>query len=507
MIMVSSFLLLSACGNKENAIITDGMSDVISDEVETEKSDVTIETQGKRLVKVIEKPDFDYVFSSEEYEYDSAGNLTKILYYLKEDNLVDVKEYDVQGNLIMHTAYNRDDPSILDFTEEYTYDDKNNMTLSKRTYYLSNNIEWEEWEYDDNGNMTKHLIYDGAGDIDNGVSYKYDVKGNLLEEIEYGYEGEITRWHIYEYNDKNLQIQEMVLNNDGTTSKRYEKEYDEQNRIKKINEFDEEGELEDITEYSYDENGNQIEYKFYRVYDGRPYQWHEWIYNDYGQLVKEITHEDDGSIYVTAEYEYDSSGNKIRCVEHNEITEWNYDSTGNVIKEMTTQNDGEICRWYEWAYDDKGNQILSIERNEDGTMKSGDEWAFDQYGNMIKSIHYYSEDEIGDWFEWGYAEDGTLIKEIKSYRNGENFVGFEYLEYENGKPVVEHIYPDVYKKYEYNETGQEIKCSIYKEDVLEDYIETIYDDTGDIIQIVEYWVSEDMTGVSKTIEYIYEPIQ
>jgi len=485
-------LLLSACGNKENSTVSDVISEDTSSETSMDASAEETEAKEKRLIRIEENSaNFDILWWAEDYEYDTDGYLNKITYWQNKEDIDKIEEYDRYGNVIFLTDYDYDEPTKVERTEEYKYDDAGNQILVKTINYENNSMRWEEWEYDDAGNMVKHLIYDGAGDIDEGESFTYDANGNVIEEIKYGYEGEISEWDRYEYNDKNLQVKEFFVNNDGSVNGWFEKEYDEAERLIKKSEYKEDGEL---------------------------YAWYEYIYDEYGNEIQTLFCHPSGSVDIQKDviHKYDEVGNRIKTTDLRTegVTEWEYDGAGNVVKEIEYNSDGDIRNWLEWAYDELGNQILSIERNDDGTFNAGYEWAYDQYGNKIKEIRYQGENDIAEWYEWAYLEDGTIVKEIKAYNNGLSTYGFEYLEHDNGKPIVECIYSDTeyyndefrYRKYEYDEKGREIRCSIFEGEVMEEYTETIYDEAGDIAQKINYYVREDITGVSQITDYFYEPI-
>ena len=179
---------------------------------------------------------------TEEYEYDSKGNVTKITY-----------------------TTNTSTTSATSYTE-YTYDARGNVTKEVITSSTGFKIITEN-TYDANGRRTKEVITDQQIDQERTAEYSYNADGNLAEErhsiffsysnnvgvkykttylITYSYDekGNLAkRSHIYDastidtlytYNEAGQPTKVEVVYSYGTTNT-YEFEYDNYGAISKMN--------------------------------------------------------------------------------------------------------------------------------------------------------------------------------------------------------------------------------------------------------------------------------
>lgn len=517
--LVMTIFYISGCTKKENIVIEEEGTEISSEE----------QTGEKRLVKV------ENIFSTgrlreyQEYEYDEDGYLLKIDYFGGEGDLWKEEEFDQAGNLIHKVQYDENGEIRLDF--EYQYDNFGNQIFSKeKNVEEKKMLSWDEWEYDAAGNMLKHFEYDGVGDLDNGEQFKYDINGNLTEKKKYGYEGSVYDWYGYEYDEQNREIKEITYNEDGSIYKRIEKEYDEQGNLVKVTEADGQ-KIIAIDEYQYNENGKNTKHYRFIPSNEQQYLIKEWIYDEQGRLLEEIEYLEYLYEEIKAKkvYEYSSASypdkrtdyagvikvrydKQVRELEPCFLTEWKYDIYGNIIEEkyISIRDEYRIGMWCEYAYDEYGNQLLYIRRNEEGIIEDSWQAAYDEYGNRIKTISYGNNEVFKSWQENAYTEDGIMIKDIFRDEQGNIKSGYEYVEHENGKPILIKKYSSDglwQEKYEYDEAGREIGFSRYRGNEILLHVETIYGEWGDITQINKYLEANDKMELDEMYIYHYENIR
>ena len=96
------------------------------------------------------------------YEYDDLEHLTKSTYYLDNNTIFSQTEYqtDADGNITGIVEYKPEGDIIYQYSAEYD-DNDNKIKESSVTYTKDNNIEeeWYEMEYDDSGKLTAVIRY------------------------------------------------------------------------------------------------------------------------------------------------------------------------------------------------------------------------------------------------------------------------------------------------------------------------------------------------------------
>ena len=176
-----------------------------------------------------------------EYEYDSKGNATKMVYYSPDGSMGNrgESEYDSYGNQIKTTSYYADGSMISGAEKEY--DSKGNLTKMVGYYYDkadgSMNSRHES-EYDSYGNQIKMINYKADGSINSKYEWEYNCnsdgnyctytnnasfynsKGEISSTIEYTGEVRFTTINSYR-----LVISKIEMGSDGSGSK-IEGEYD-----------------------------------------------------------------------------------------------------------------------------------------------------------------------------------------------------------------------------------------------------------------------------------------
>ena len=252
----------------------------------------------------------------EEYEYDSAGNRIKIIYFNDFDSIYEwyEYEYDSAGNKMKGIGYNAEG-SIAGW--------------------------WEyEYEYDSAGNKVKCIEHDADGSSYIRWEKEYDSAGNEVKyiSIRYGTDGSVLYWYEYEYDSVG-------------------------NTVKLIR-CDADGSVEWVHEYKYDSAGNEVKCIAYDA-DGNSYIWWEMEYDSAGNEMWYINYNADGSVRYWEEYEYDSAGNEVKSIEYgvsgNSWYEFGYDNAGNRTSYIGYSISSNIHIWEEFEYDNAGNWTKAID--------------------------------------------------------------------------------------------------------------------------------------------------
>ena len=233
--------------------------------------------------------------------------------------------------------------------------------------------------------------------------------------------------------------------------------------------------------------------------DGSVETLKKYIYNESGNVLKEITYATDSSIILLIEYECDDKGNPIKytCTDADgNVTSgpylygYEYDDKGNIIKktetETETDEDGNVVgsSSYEYEYDENGNTIKekSTSINTDGAGNVTDSTAFEaeynENGNVIRMSHTYMDGNgnvTGSIvYEYEYDENGNEIKMSYIDMDADGNVSSSGLcesEYdENGNEIKEtYTYLDAdgnvtashWNEYEYNDTNNQTTKTSY----------------------------------------------
>ena len=344
-----------------------------------------------------------------DYSYDET-NLTTTITDGNDNEIV--KEYDASYYITSSTDPLEDTTSVVYSTDE-----------------LGTNIYGEEIETTDrNGNVTQY-IRDGNGNITMIINpdesfreYTYDDKNNLtLETDELGN----STYYIYDENQINLLKTIKPINGTdeytGTVGQNFVAatySYYSPAEAAQMG-CDAAGLLRSVT----DENGNTTSYEYdqygYVSEQHNPDGGTEYkAYNQYGQVVQEISAQG----YET-DYTYDDNGNlEKKVLEDGSVYRTVYDGEGRVIKsispnEYNPAQDGLNTSPSTHTYSgDVGTRYTYYTGGKIHTMTDACEnttiYFYDLYGNLtaeIKengSISFYEYDEINRLSEKGFAEYG-----------------------------------------------------------------------------------------------------
>lgn len=169
-------------------------------------TEINIKTVNKKLQPLTDK------------YYSTDGSIIKLIKRRYNQNkLIHLEEIYAEGE--------------TSFTEEYTYNDKGNVSQSYKVEFLSNNYTREEkliFEYNKKGLLIEDKEYNGKNpDCILKKSYTYNQKNDLLEIQYISKEGELYTRKVYTY-EANGTIKSITLmrNKDGSIINKTEFEYD-----------------------------------------------------------------------------------------------------------------------------------------------------------------------------------------------------------------------------------------------------------------------------------------
>ena len=368
----------------------------------------TYETALDRLDTVTDAKDHAI-----DYDYDPAGNLTRITY---EDGTHEDYTHDSAGNVLTWTnrrgqvvtyAYNASGqltskdydttPAYVDY--EYAYNSVGNLTSSSYTtgegtfatgYTYDPDTQrltridypggqWFEFEYDPLGRRTRRE--DQLGNVEN---YTYDTAGRL----DVMTDGDDTLIVDYDFDAAGRMSRKTVGNGVYTTYG-----YDAAGRLVDLGNYRSDNSLLSRFEYTYDASSRITSMTTtYGAGDPRTSGATAYGYDDLGQLTD--VEYPDGRI---VEYVYDAVGNRIEAIEDgvstpyttndmNQYTDvgdvdYTFDADGN----MTSKTEGGVTTMY--TYNTENRLVLVAEGPTGGTPTDTWTYAYDAMGNRIGSTH------------------------------------------------------------------------------------------------------------------------
>jgi len=462
-----------------------------------------------------------------EYEYDTAGRMTKKTLYRGPnltDPVVTIYDYDADGRLIKEVL----DPNGLNLTTQY--------------------------EHDGEGRIVRRV--DPRGII---TDYEYDVRGRLIKEaVDPGGLNLTTR---YEYDEADNQTKLIDAKGNET---RYE--YDDRNRLTKS--IDPEGYQ---TLYDYGENGTLIRSSRSMDPCGPPYHITEYRYDQLGRQTHKII--DPCGLALTTEFEYalpgsagcpcgtpgsaqvhkktDPSGKviyyyydqldritrEVRKVgdtddnagdANDAINTYEYDYMGNCIRQ-TAENSPHINHVTTYLYDAANRLIRQVEGPSDSNLTTS--YVYNGAGNVIQQTtpqgnvirNAYDKanrlvnqsDSVGPLVSYDYDENGNIIRKTDGLGHtwrytydgadrltavydplvespADKFTAYNYDE--NGNIIQEADNEDSVTTYTYDGLDRRIKLSHDPCDLAVE-ITYAYDSAGNLIRI------NDDNGNATTYEY------
>lgn len=452
--------------------------------------------------------------NTREFEYDSKGNLEKVVTYNYHGEVQRIAQYsyDTKRNVVIETG-STEYGAMSNWTTEYWYDvkekrwnyrgadglvayegeiDKEGTWLKRVLYDYSNGIydvsSWEEWDYtyDKNGNLVQVTIYNAQG-VYSETEYTYNDK-NMLETIEYSDEDKNTWETEYKY-DKNKNVKKIVTK--GDNGEKYEMvytyEYDSQGRVIRAEELDEDDNLVFGHTIEYDRAGGI--FKLEREHVSK--DWDEaFEWDAEGRIAAvHLDHRFDNYDYKSS-YEYDTWGNLVKSV----VVRENNLGTDDYNQKITTTE-------WDYEYDRQGN-FLKTEKKEvvDTTDSYGDstrkktewetEYEYDKKGNLLSKVEYEEEEKIATY---EYDTEGRLLK----LRTDDFNLQYEFDE--NGN-IVKFENDTLEYEYEYDKQGRLVKKEAEQKNSSEEEkeqpstYEFVYDKKGNLTETY---------ALNKKGEYMY----
>lgn len=148
--------------------------------------------------KVVLFDDDGEKIASEEYSYDTYGNLLRLSSFCDGEELARYEYlYDTEGNILICAKYSGNGKEF--FHTEYTYDSNDNLLLKTEYNYTEYRYGEEvrsEYTYDADGNILSITAYKN-GEKDSSYECFYDSEGNIRREA-WDY-GENKRNYEYEW--------------------------------------------------------------------------------------------------------------------------------------------------------------------------------------------------------------------------------------------------------------------------------------------------------------------
>lgn len=295
------------------------------------------------------------VFVMEEYEYDESGNMIKDFFADDDSSCKSEYEYDESGNLIKRIRYYFDDDNLREWSV-YEYDEFGNE-IKIEFYDMDGSLKRAseyEYQYDESGSLIKRISYKADGSVGGRTEYEYDGFGNEIKETVYSSDGSVfyVTWWVLEYDESGNKIKEQENSLSDLCMVR---EYDTYGNEVNFTAYNKDGSIAYWAKYEYDDFGNQTKYIRGNRDVDRVYDWYGYEYDESGNLIKAVSYSANGieDRWHEYEYKYDSSGNFIKrdYYSYNDMTtEFIYDIFGNPIKEVHYQADGSIYMEYQWEY-------------------------------------------------------------------------------------------------------------------------------------------------------------
>ncbi|MFD0796204.1 hypothetical protein ACFQZJ_01930 [Maribacter chungangensis] len=220
-----------------------------------------------------------------------------------------------------------------------------------------------------------------------------------------------------------------------------------------------------------------------------------------GQVTREEEYGDDGSS-VSTTYYYDVNGNLKDTIKRE------YNADFNLFNEVYTYffEDGTVDAIYDLDYDANGNRIKETGLDANGDIFSV--WYYEK--NLLTRQDIYFEGEFDYYSEYTYNDTIELIALRNFWPDGELFGMIAYTYYPDGNwesLTYSDANGEVYLNdfYEYDEDGFLLRITGTGGNGITNYIlfyengvlvrEEIYDDSGELVDVIEY----NTTGKSSVL--------
>lgn len=295
--------------------------------------------------------------------------------------------------------------------------------------------------------------------------------------------------------EKYLHLLRTAYNADGSVRDLTRYIYDESGNVTKDISYAADGSVESYVEYENDTNGNCIKYTEYDA-DGMVTKSVESKYDSNNNCLESISYDSDGNITDSSEYEFDDNGNEIK---ETYVSTFEYDGTSMTFKGV-----------FEYEYDDKNRKTKQTIYDEDGTTVTNIyEYAYDSAGNQITETQYNADGSILSVTNKEYDSDNNLMKDTASGVDGTEFMSQEYEYDDRGNMVKKtsnyyNLGSNSLVEYEYDADDRLVKQTSYSNGAIECISSMEYDDYGNNIKIIDYNSDETLSSI---VEYDYIELQ
>lgn len=272
-------------------------------------------------------------------------------------------EFDAEGRVVVHSSISPE--GILLEKIETGYDPEGRII--RESYFVEEDAptEVKSYEYDEEGKLERELkLYaDGSSDI---TSYRYDSTGILLEKITVDDEKEVDAVEKFDYRESKLTRHE-ITDSDG-------------NRLL-------------LEEFDYDGKGNLISHIRDDEEAGEYYKM-VFKYNEEGQKVAEMLHNDEDELVETTWFELDEKGRVVQTVEESsfsrKVKNFRFDDRGNALGYEETDGKGDTVVVIEHMYDPANNPVASMVFVNGSGRNAGQhyelKYEYEWYGNGENKI-------------------------------------------------------------------------------------------------------------------------
>ena len=250
---------------------------------------------GKEKTAIYYKADGKTIDYRYDYEYDSAGNMTKETETRGDGTLSYVSTY--ENGKEKRSTYYKADGKTIDYIYDYEYDSAGNKTKATKTQGDGTLGFVRTYE---NGKEKRSTYYKADGKtVDDIYDYEYDSAGNMTKATRT--RGDGTLGFVWTYENGKEKRRTYYQADGKTIDYRYDYEYDSAGNKIKGTRTRGDGTLGYVSTY---ENGNEKRSTYYQADGKTPYK----IVED-GQLkmVRILSIENDKKM-INHKYEFDNDG-------------------------------------------------------------------------------------------------------------------------------------------------------------------------------------------------------
>ncbi len=260
------------------------------------KSSITTYSKSGEILQVDFLDSKGQTSAWEKYSYDENGNRTLFEREGSGSKYKKVSSYNAKNDLVLESGFN----GTENFKNDYTYNSSGK--LSEATYMIHTKIN-RRLIYEPSGNTTHVGIFTAGTTLTSSIKMVYDASGNLIEETHFSVDGRETEKKTFKFNAANSLTEEVKMQG-GKLYYRIMQEYDAQGRLTKVSEETLAKTKYIKKTYSYDSNGNLIEYKWRRSPD-EDFNIKTYTYNPKGVCLTEHTFYPASKFELLSKFEYE----------------------------------------------------------------------------------------------------------------------------------------------------------------------------------------------------------